>query len=160
MDSRLFALLQNIAQGFFIINQRLCICHADHRSKASLCGRGCSCMDILLIGQTRISEMHMNVYQTRRSHQAGSVNDLLILCLRSSSHTIRRADFSDDSILNYKICSAVCLSSRVQHPASLNKYHIPVSSFLFLQFIIPESILPDSEFPQSCFRNQPHREEP
>ena len=79
MDRQFLRPLQNVIKDLRTIHHWLCICHADHRSKAAGCRRRTSGLQIFFIGKSRIPEMYVHIHQSRRHHAAACVNDLLRL---------------------------------------------------------------------------------
>ena len=70
-------LFQNITDSFRSINGGLCVGHASHTGDTTCQSRCCSRVDILLIGQPRIPEMHMHIEQSRQSCQTFCVQHLI-----------------------------------------------------------------------------------
>ena len=80
MDPCFLSFFQNIAQSFFVIYDWLCICHTHNGSKTAFCSSCCSCVDILFVGQSRITEMDMDIYQSRCYHKTFCIDHLVCSC--------------------------------------------------------------------------------
>ena len=78
VDSGFLPLLKHVRQGLLIVNNGLCVGHADHCGKTAFCSCFCPCADVLLIGKPRVPEMYMDVHQTRRHNHALGIYDLRI----------------------------------------------------------------------------------
>ena len=86
MDQRMLSrLVFHIIDTVRIVNDRFCVRHCKHRCHTTLGCRHRTGDDILLMGQARISEMHMHIDQTRHyitacrvDHFRGAVRNLLL----------------------------------------------------------------------------------
>ena len=68
------AFCQHIFEGFHVINRRFGVGHADHGGE-SACGSGSGTgMNIFLIGKSRITEVHVNINESRSHHKTGGVD--------------------------------------------------------------------------------------
>ena len=76
MDSRFRALFQNIPDNLRRIGNWFRVCHTNHRRKAARLRSRRARLDVLLVGQTRIAEMHMDVHQSRCDDQPFCVQHL------------------------------------------------------------------------------------
>ena len=98
MNRCFLSFFHKVANGFFIICHRFCICHADHCGKSPGCRSLCTGVDIFFVCKTRIPKMHMSIYKPRRYHKPGSINNRIL-----GSRCYRSSQAFDDTIFRCQI---------------------------------------------------------
>ena len=86
-DRQLLCPFQNVIQYLCTVHHRLCICHTNHCGDTSVKGRPASCLHIFFVCKSRVSEMHMDIDQTRSHDHAFCVYDLFIISCFCISYT-------------------------------------------------------------------------
>ena len=110
------SLLQHIGQSIRRVHRRLCVGHTDHRGKAACRRCCCTGLNILLVGQPRISEMDMSVNQSGSYGQSGCVHNLLPVSLKIRTY------FADYPVLNPNVHRSLPSALRVQHITVFNDH--------------------------------------
>ena len=118
MDRQFFRSAAQIGQGVHRVHHRLGIRHTDHSGKTSRRRRGGTGNDILFIGQAGVSEMNMDIHQSRGYNLTCGVNHLLI-ALRPG----KLAQGLDPAVLQKKIQRLVGPGGRVYHTSVFNQDH-------------------------------------
>ena len=78
MDAGFPAFFQHIGKCLFIVHRRPGVCHQHHRRVAALCRRTGTRGNVFLVSKTGVTEMGMDIHQSRCRHKPGSINHLKV----------------------------------------------------------------------------------
>ena len=93
IDRHLLCLVEHILQGLDLVHDRLGVRHAHHRCESAGSGSRGARKHILLVRQTGIAEVHVNVHQSG-GHRPSRQIDRRTVCLQIV------ADVGDDTVIS------------------------------------------------------------
>ena len=125
VDSGLFALTDDVFKSFYVVNWWFCVCHTDNGCKATGSGSHCSGMNVFFVGESRITEMHMDVDKSRSHHKTVGVNNRITVWITICQIFSHLYNFS---IFNSYIHDGIGSCLRIDHPSTLNQHHNLLSS--------------------------------